>query len=333
MDILSLGIVTLLIVIAFWLLERNQQRRWQEFEERQRSDPSYQILTQWLQEMRGSLDRNTEMLQRQLDSTNRAIGDRLDNAARVISQVSKELGQVQEIGRQIKEFQDLLRTPKLRGQIGEQILRELLEQILPRNNFQLQYRFSQGQIVDATISTDKGLIPIDAKFPLENFKKFLSASTESEKQTFLREFVRDVRKHIDSVSAKYILPQEGTVDFALIYIPSEAIYYEILMNGDNLNTYAYNKKVLLVSPNIFYYFLKVILIGLEGRRIEEASQRILRALSAIRLDTEKVAENLITLKTHLTNAKNAMERVNSDFLRLTNKIEDTKYLGDGQAKA
>ena len=284
------------------------------------------MLTEWLKDMRGSLDKNRDTLTEQLDRTHKAIGERLDNAAKVISTVSKELGHVQEIGRTMKDFQDFLRSPKLRGNIGEQVLRDLLEQILPREHFRLQHRFQTGEMVDAAILTDKGLIPIDAKFPMENFRRIMQVQSESEVERAKKDFVRDVKKHIGSISKKYILPQEGTVDFALMYIPAEAIYYEIVMDDADLNTYAYDKKVLLVSPNSFYYFLRVIMLGLEGKRIEETSQRILEALSTIRNDSIKFHESLGVLNKHVTNAKNTIDRTCAEYERLFSRIEDTSRL-------
>lgn len=323
--VLLIGIV-FLFLMGLWILIKRQDRRWRELQERQEKDQTFQVLTEWLKDMRGSLDKNRATLAEQLDRTHQAIGDRLDNAAKVISTVSKELGHVQEIGRTMKDFQDFLRSPKLRGNIGEQVLRDLLEQILPRENFRLQHRFQAGEVVDAAIVTDKGMIPIDAKFPMENFKRIVQAESETEKERMTKDFARDVKKHIDTISRKYILPQEGTVDFAVMYVPAEAIYYEIVMNNANLNTYAHDRKVLLVSPNSFYYFLRVIMLGLEGKRIEETSQRILEALSTIRNDSSKFRDSLGVLNTHLTHAKNSIDRVCTDYERLFVKIEDTSRL-------
>lgn len=318
--------ILLIFVAALWLMMRRQDRRWQQFREQQEKDQTFQVLTEWLRDMRGSLEKNRETLTEQLDRTHKAIGERLDNAAKVISTVSKELGHVQEIGRTMKDFQDFLRSPKLRGNIGEQVLRDLLEQILPKEHFHLQYRFQTGEVVDAAIVTDKGLIPIDAKFPMENFRKITQAQSEAEKDRGMKDFVRDVKKHIGDISKKYILPHEGTVDFAIMYVPAEAIYYEIVMGNADLSTYAHDKKVLLVSPNSFYYFLRVIMLGLEGKRIEETSQRILEALSTIRIDSMKFHESLSVLNKHVTNAKNSIDRACTDYQRLFSKIEDTSRL-------
>ncbi len=266
------------------------------------------------QEMRGGLDKSSELIQKQLSITN----ERLTQAARVI-------GELQEVARQMSEFQAFLKSPKLRGNIGEQILRDLLEQYFPYQQFKLQYKFKNGSLVDAILKTDKGIIPIDSKFPMENFQKYILAKTEREKKEFFKSFIRDVKKHIDVISETYILPEEGTVDFAIMYIPAEAVYYEVIKNID-LNRYAFEKRVLVVSPNSFYYFLKVIMIGLEGKRIEEATKRILEILSSIQRDSERFSNELRILTTHLNNARQALDRVNAEYLKLASKIEQTKLL-------
>jgi len=323
---IGLGIFIFLLFIGFWMIYQRQEKRLHEWMTRENNDQSIQILTQWLQDMRGSVEHQTSKLYHQVELNNQAIGNRLDSATRVISDISRELGQIQEIGRQIQKFQDVLQSPKLRGNLGEHILYDLLEQVLPKSHFRLQHRFRHGQVVDATILTDKGLLPIDAKFPLNNFRRAMSLKADPEKTKAFREFARDVKKYIDSVSSKYILPEEGTLDFAIIYIPSEPIYYEIIQQGDHIYNYAHQKNVLLVSPNSFYYFLKIIMIALEGKRIEEVSQRILKVFAGIRRDTCKVSEGLRILTSHIVNAKNAIDRTNNEFLQLANRIEDTKYL-------
>ncbi len=256
------------------------------------------------------------------------VGKRFEDG---YGQISMELGRVQEIGHAMRDFQDFLRSPKLRGNIGEQVLRDLLNQVLPKNNFSLQYQFQEGQIVDAIIKTKQGIIPIDSKFPMESFKK-LNQAKEEEKAEFSREFIRDIKKHIDDISKKYILPQEGTVDFALMYIPSEPVYYEITLNQPELLDYGYNKKVYFVSPNSFYYFLKIIMVGLEGAKIEEASKRILEGLKAIELESVKFGEELSTLASHIDHAKGASDRAQSRYGRLVGRIDGLRLLEEVEEK-
>lgn len=236
------------------------------------------------------------------------------------SQMAYQLGQVQEIGKGIKEFQNFLRSPKLRGNIGEEILKDLLEQCLPRQNFCLQYQFREGQIIDAIIKTNQGIIPIDSKFPMENFRKLTEAGPENNK-IFQRDFSRDIKRHIDQIAKKYILPQEGTVDFALMYVPSEPIYYEISHNQPEILEYGYVKKVYFVSPNSFYYFLKIILVGLEGVKIEEGAKKILEGMKAAQQEASKFEEELSVLISHIEHAKSASDRTQARFFKLLSKIE------------
>lgn len=268
-------------------------------------------LLEWLKSMDKRLDHNSQQM-----------NDRLDNAARVIASVQKNIGEMSEIGRSMQDLQDLLKSPKLRGNIGEQVLKELLSQILPKSSFHLQYAFKSGSIVDAAIKTEAGIIPIDSKFPMENFRKMSNAETELEKKQSEKDFVNDVKKHIDAISGKYILTNEGTIDYALMYIPSEAIYYEMISNSTLLD-YSAQKRVLPVSPMTFYAYLRSILIGFEGQRITAQTKEILNGIRAMQKDYENVSESMETLGKHITNSYNMMTHVQTGFGKLGVKIQST----------
>jgi DNA recombination protein RmuC len=257
----------------------------------------------------------------------KSINERLDNAARVIAQVQRNIGEMSEIGRGMKDIQEFLRAPKIRGNIGEQVLKELLAQMLPKNSFFLQHTFKSGAKVDAAIKTSAGIIPVDSKFPLENFRRMAGAQNEMEKKAAEKEFVKDVKKHIDDIASKYILTEEGTIDYALMYLPSETIYYEVV-NNTELFDYSGRKRVLPVSPNTFYAYLRAILMSFEGQKIEQRAQQILAAIRAIQKDYLKVEENLSVLGKHLQNAYNQMSHVNLGFLQLGQKINSTQNLGE-----
>jgi DNA recombination protein RmuC len=261
-----------------------------------------------------------------LNEQSKNFNERLDNAARIISQVQRNIGEFSEIGRGMKELQEFLNSPKLRGNIGEHVLKELLKQFLPGSAFELQYTFKSGEKVDAIIKTSGGIIPVDSKFPMENFRR-LEAGNETEKKQAGSEFVRDVRKHIDAISKKYVLVDEGTVDYALMYIPSEAVYYEIVNNSD-LFDYSSERRVLVVSPSTFYAYMKAILMSFEGQKIEAQAKEILSSLRAIQKDYGKVGENLSILQKHLNNAYNMMGTVFSSFSGLGQKISSTGRLND-----
>src|SRR3990167_10974686 len=231
-----------------------------------------------------------------------------------------------EIGRGMKDLQEFLRSPKLRGNIGEHILKELLTQFLPKQSFNLQYTFKSGDKVDAAIKTSAGIIPIDSKFPMENFRKMGGDGTDHEKKGFEKEFIRDVKSHIDAISRRYILTEEGTIDYALMYIPSESVYYEVANNQD-LFDYAQGQRVLPVSPTTFYAYLRAILMSFEGQKIEAKAREILASLRAIQKDYTKVEDNIGILQKHLNNAYNMMSSVITSFGQLGQKIVSTQSLG------
>lgn len=269
------------------------------------------------------LNQNIQGIQERLDANTVAINDRLDRAASVISSVSRELGSMSQIGQQIAQFQELLKSPKLRGGLGEQGLKDLLLQCLPADNLSFQYRFTNGNIVDAAIKISSGIIPIDSKFPLENFNRYLNTTDESEKTNFINAFRRDFRSRISEISKKYILPDEGTSDFAIMYLPSETVYYELVSSDKlrDLYDFAAAQKVVVTSPSTFFYYLRTIMLGLEGQRINTMAREILAAIRSIQIESNKFGEDIRVLGKHLSNAKNVMDNVQLDFSRLSQKID------------
>jgi len=275
--------------------------------------------------LQSSSEADRKILLQNLQDNTRSLNQRLDNAAQVMSNVQRNVGEMSEIGRSMKQLQEFLQSPKLRGNIGEQVLREVLVQMLPKSAFHLQYAFKSGEIVDAAIKTSAGIIPIDAKFPMENFRKMNSAQGETEKHTFQKLFYRDIKRHIDAISKKYILTDEGTIDYALMYVPSESVYYEVV-NASELYDYSARRRVLPVSPSTFYAYMRAILMSFEGQKIEEQAKQILVVLRSVQTDYEKLDESLGTLNRHLTNASNMMGTVLSGFTQLGQKINSTREL-------
>jgi DNA recombination protein RmuC len=274
------------------------------------------------------LNQNMQAIQQRIDTTNQAIGERLDNAARVIGAVNKELGSMQQVGLQLKDFQNFLRSPKLRGNLGEQGLKDLLSQILPKEFYTTQHRFKSGATVDIAIKIDAGIIPVDAKFPLENFNRYISIEEEPAKTSHLREFRRDFKKHVDDIASKYLGHEEGTLDFAFLYLPSESVFFEMLNNKDlhDLYQYSTHKKIILASPSTFFYYLRTIMLGLEGRRINEMSTQILKVLQSMKSESHKVGDNLSVLSRHLVNAKNMMDTVTISYTQLASKIDQASNI-------
>jgi len=270
-----------------------------------------------------------------LQDANKIIGSSLGNSTNVFGSVEQQLGKLQatntqilEIGKNISSLQELLRAPKFRGQMGETLLENLLAQVLPKEHYQAQYRFKSGDAVDAIIRLGERIVPVDAKFSLENFQKLLDASDEQLKNASRRKFIQDAKNRIDEISAKYILPQENTYDFALMYIPAENVYYEMVIKEDLLS-YCMSKKVIPVSPNTFYAYLQVICLGLKGLKIEENAKAILKHLSALSIEINKFKEDFDVMGGHLFKARDKYEDSQKSFNRFSDRltnIQDTKQI-------
>jgi len=286
-----------------------------------------ETLVEWLRANQELFQKSNKNVTDTLQQNTRAIAERLDRAARVIGALQKEAGQFSEIGRSMRDLQEFLKSPKLRGNIGEEVLKDLIGQIFPKNAFHLQYSFKSGEKVDAALKTDAGLLPIDSKFPMENFQKLVKAETQAEQKIARKLFVGDVKKHIKAISEKYIRPEEGTMDFALMYIPSEAVFYEIA-NLPDLTDFARANRVYPVSPTTLYVHLQTILLSFEGKKFETRSREVFRMLRAIQKDYEKTDGALSVLGKHIQNAYNQMSNVLSGFTLLGQKLSSTQTLGE-----
>jgi len=234
-----------------------------------------------------------------------------------------------EIGRSMKDLQEFLKSPKLRGNIGEEVLKDLIAQLFPKNSFHLQYSFKSGEKVDVAIKTAAGILPIDSKFPMENFQRMMQAQEKGDQERAKRDFVVDVRKHIRDITQKYILPEEGTMDLALMYIPSEPVYYEVVNNLE-LTDYARKSRVYPVSPTTLYAHLQMILLSFEGQKIELRSRQVFRLLRAIQKDYEKTEGTLQILGRHINNAYNQFANTFQSFSLLGQKLSQTQTLGEGE---
>lgn len=271
------------------------------------------------------LQKLSPQLNSTLTQSTHSLNERLDNAAKYISQVAKEVGQMNELGQSIRDLNIFLQSPKLRGNIGEQVLKDLITQSFPKGSFHLQYSFKSGDKVDAAIKTSAGILPVDSKFPLENFRKMTTAETKLERGAAKKEFVKDVKKHVDAISKKYILPEEGTLDLAVMYIPSEAVYHEIAQSTEILD-YAKQARIYPASPNTLYMMLQSLLLSFEGQKIEAKTREIFRLLRAVQKDYAKTGSVLEVLGKHINNAYNAFAGVAKNFSLLGQKLESSRQL-------
>lgn len=254
------------------------------------------------------------------DESNRQSFERLAGS---LGELSKATEQMMEVGKTISSLEDLLKPPKLRGGMGETMLGQLLAQILPEQHYELQHSFKSGDVVDAIIRLGDSIVPIDSKFPLEPFRRLTEIENESKAQRERKAFVRTMKKHIDDIAQKYILPDEGTYDFALMFIPAENVYYETIIkdeHGGELFPYAVEKRVIPVSPNSFYAFLQVIVHGLKGLHIEERARAIMDHLARLQGDEARFREDFAVLGTHLKNARNKFEDADRRLSRFEDKL-------------
>ena len=236
-----------------------------------------------------------------------AIANELKNTREQIGHIQKQMGEFQELGRGMssatKSLENILGGAKTRGLLGEVTLDRLLEDSLPASQYDMQYRFASGEVADAVIFLrDKKLVAVDSKFPLDAFRRIEADGAEAKKA-----FAVAVKGHADSIAKKYIVPNEGTLDLALMFVPSENVYYELLMTndakGEPLDAYCRSKCIIAVSPNTLYAHLCVIHLGLRGMQIEENAMRISAGLSGIQKNMSSFSDVFEKLGTHLRNAQ------------------------------
>ena len=307
---------------------------------------SSQQTVQQVENLRQTLGESLKVLSDQmaksLTESNKTVGERLDNTSRVIGDVRQKLGQLEasskqmiDIGQDIAKLEDILQPPKLRGSLGELFLAELLAQILPRSHYRLQHSFKGGETVDAVVILRSGIVPIDAKFPLENFKRIFTAENDDARKAAKKAFVKDVKMHIDAIATKYIRTDEKTFDFALMYIPAENVYYETIIKDDEfggdmaLFNYALSKRVIPVSPNSFYAYLQTIILGLKGMQVEERSKEILQGLSRLQKEFDRFAEAFRLVGQHLDNSTKKYAEAEKRFARVESKVEQIDGLAQG----
>ncbi len=342
--------VILVAILVVWLV-------WQSLQGRQKSSVIESQMNEFRRDLQtiatsqaqstGQLETIAKSVAQRLDSVTPALQDAIKNSAQItgqmtsdaqtkmanelkntrdqISQIQLQLGEVQLAGKQMSQtaqtLEGILGGAKSRGSLGEVTLERLLEDSLPSAQYATQYRFSSGEAADAVIKLrDKKLMAIDSKFPLDAYRRISTDGDEAR-----RAFATAVKGHADAITKKYIVPDEGTLDVALMFVPSESVYYELLMTEDSkgqaLDAYCRDKHVIAVSPNTLFAHLHVIALGLRGMQMEENAKRILESLSGMEKQLEKFSDKFGTLGTHLKNAQQSYSDSEKLFERANNTLE------------
>src|SRR3989339_597036 len=308
------------------------------------------VLSEQNRELRSTVDLKLSEAHRtnqeQMNQTMRTVQGITGQSAKQIADVVAGLTKLEETNKQVVNFsaqlqslQDILKNPKQRGVLGEYFLEETLRNVLPPGNYQMQYGFKDGVIVDAVVFVDKKIIPIDSKFSLENYEKIINCRDNEDRERLEKSFKQDLKNRIDE-TAKYIKPEEGTMDFAFMFIPSEAIYYDLLISQvgavqistRDLIEYAFkDKKVIIVSPTSFLAYLQTVLQGLRELRIEESAKAIKsnveklgRHILGYENFMKKLGNSMSTTVNHYNNAYKEFKKIDKDVVRITDgksKIE------------
>ena len=284
-----------------------------------------QSVTQQLGQVRQELQNGVTASGNLATQAQREVAQRLESSTQVLLQMSQKIGEVHQVSQDLSKatqtIQSVLGGAKTRGSLGEITLDRILEDALPQNAYCMQYRFpSTGAIVDAIVRSAERLLPIDSKFPLDAYRRLIDDGDDAR-----RDFSQAVRKHADSIAEKYILPAEQTFDYALMFVPSEGVYYELLMTEDSkygrLDEYCRGKHVFPVSPNTFYACLSAVAVSLRGQQIEESARTLLANLAGLRRQFESFAEVYEKLGAHLRHAQQNYEEADSKLNRARNSLD------------
>ncbi len=334
-------IILLLLVLILLAANLYFVFRVKEKTESNENDKLVDFLQKEVQALRETFDRKIGETTREVNAAVRSQFSEsqklLNIVAEHLTQVKKEIGSFSETNKQVVSFaeqlqrlQDVLLNPKQRGVLGEYYLEAVLQNVLPPETYKMQYMFSDGEVVDAAIFVKDKIIPIDSKFSLENYNRMLDSESKEEKEQYLKLFKQDLKKRIDETS-KYIRPEEGTVEFAFMFIPSEGIYYDLLVghvgtgvSARDLIEYAFSKKVIIVSPTSFLAYLQTVLQGLKMLQIEESAKEIRKRVEELGKHIakyedyyKKLGKSLSTTVSHYNSGYKELGKIDKDVLRIT----------------
>jgi len=273
-----------------------------------------------------------ETMDRRLGELDTKVDRRLATASEASTQIHERLGkldaattQMNERARELGKLEQALRPPKARGGFGELLLANLLSDTFPADKYSLQYGFRSGERVDAVIRLDRALVPVDAKFPLDNYQRMADAESDVDRELYAKQFCRDVKGHVDAIAQKYIRPDEGTYEFALMYLPAEAVYYELVCNrlGGTSSplTYALERNVIPVSPSTLHAYLLVLVLGFKGLKIEQHAREVMTYVADLGRNFSRFKADFELVGKHLGNAQTKFGDADKRLSRFETKLE------------
>jgi DNA recombination protein RmuC len=283
---------------------------------------------------------NTD-ISRSMADTTKAVNDRIANVQATFGALQKQVGEMTEqarsladVSRSLAALEHVLSAPKLRGGFGEAQLENLLAMVFPREHFELQYRFEgTNEVADAVLRFPQGMVAIDSKFSLENFRRIAEADNDADRKAARREFLKDTRKRIDEIATKYIRPAEGTLPFALMYVPAENVYYEAIIrdeDGNDLHSYCAQKRVMPVSPNSLYAYLQTIVVGLKSLSVSQRAETILHEIESLHIELGKFDRLYGVLGTHLKNAEKSYDESQRSLGKVQDRLDRLTGAGSEQ---
>ena len=274
-------------------------------------------------ELRRSLEERVAGVEQNLREGQKSVTDHLGQMREKIGMVFEASQKIERLATDMTRLEDLLKPPKLRGALGETFLEQALSQVLPARCWQMQYKFAGGATVDAAIFVGERFVSVDSKFPLDNFRRSREAPDEAERKKALRDFGADVRRHVEAIREKYIRPECGSYDFALMYIPAEAVYCEVAGEGQEgtLADYAIERRVVPVSPRLLYAYLATVAMGLRGLELQESARDVQEKLADLGRLWERVEVPFEKIGIHLSNAQKQYEETTRAVGRFGVKLE------------
>lgn len=280
-------------------------------------------------ELRRSVEDRVQGVERSLSEGQKGLTEHLGESGKLLKDVGEKMGRIFEASQKIEKLagdvtrlEDLLKPPKLRGALGETFLEAALAQVLPAACWRMPYRFADGVSVDAAIFLGDRLVPVDSKFPLDNYRRSREAAEEGLRKKAAREFGADVRRHVEAIREKYIRPECGTYDFALMYVPAEAVYCEMAGEGEegSLADYAVQRRVVPVSPRLLYVYLATVAMGLRGLELQQGARDVQEKLAELARLWERVEVPFDKVGVHLSNAQKQYEETSKAVGRFGLKL-------------